>query len=152
MTGNKDNARPDADLDPAKKPAGGSVKLQVVAIDNAGNKGTGTPDGGDAIFDPNAPAIKLLFPTNAALKELNDKVGGAENTQNPVFTINEATDSILVRYEGGGTLLSVAGTAADEAKVNKDIMVAFMGDNALTDGEVYGSADLCSRPCRSRRR
>ena len=44
-----------------------------------------------------------------------------------MFTINEATDSILVRYDGAGTLLSVAGSAADEEKVNENIRVAFPG-------------------------
>ncbi len=127
------NKRPEAD----SKQGGAAVKLKVVAFDMAGNKGEGTPDGGDAIFDAKAPVVKLGFPTNAALTELDNKIGGAEQTQHPVFSINEATDSILVRYEGGGTILSVAGTAADEAKVNKNIQVKFLGDNALVQGESY---------------
>ncbi len=127
------NDRPEAD----SKQGGAAVKLKVVAFDLAGNKGEGTPDGGDAIFDAKGPVVTLGFPTNAALTELDNKIGGPEQTQHPVFSINEATDSILVRYEGGGTILSVAGTAADEAKVNKNIQVKFLGDNALVQGESY---------------
>ena len=57
--------------------------------------------------------------------------------QNPVFSINEVTDSILeVRYEGGGAVLSVAGTAADEAKVNQNIQVNFLGDQGALSGRV----------------
>ncbi len=129
----KDNKRPEAD---SKQP-GAAVKLQVVSMDLAGNKGTGTPDGGDAIFDAKAPVITIGFPTAKALEELDGKIGGAEQTQHPVFSINEATDSILVRYEGSGAVLSVAGTAADEAMVNKNIQVMFLGDNALRQGESY---------------
>lgn len=129
----KDNKRPDAD---SKQP-GAAVKLQVVAMDLAGNKGTGTPNGGDAIFDAKAPKITIGFPTSKALEELDGKIGGAEQTQHPVFSINEATDSILVSYEGGGAVLSVAGTVADEAKVNKNIRVKFLGNNALQQGETY---------------
>ena len=127
------NDRPEVD----SEQGGAAVKLQVVSIDLAGNKGTGTPDGGDAIFDAKDPNITLGFPTNEALKELDNKIGGAEQTQHPVFSIDEATDSIMVRYEGGGGILSVVGTDADEAKVNANIQVKFLGDNALTQGESY---------------
>ena len=131
----KDNKRPDGD----SAQGGGAVKLKVVAFDLAGNKTDGTPDGGDAIFDAKLPTVKIGFPINAALTELDNKIGGAEQTQHPVFSIDEATDSILVRYEGGGAIKSVAGTDADEAedKVNKNIQVKFLGDNALAQGESY---------------
>ena len=129
----KENKRPEED----SAQGGAAVKLQVVSFDLAGNKGTGTPDGGDAIFDAKDPNVTIGFPTNAALTELDNKIGGAEQTQHPVFSIDEATDSILVRYEGGGAVLSVAGTAADEGKVDKNIQVKFLGDNALTQSESY---------------
>ena len=131
--GEPQNDRPEAD----SKQGGGAVKLKVVAYDLAGNKTDGTPDGGDAIFDAKLPTVKIGFPINAALTELDNKIGGAEQTQHPVFSINEATDSILVRYEGGGAIKSVPGTDADEAKVNKNIQVKFLGDDALAQGESY---------------
>ena len=131
--GEPENKRPDAD----SKQGGAAVKLKVVAIDLAGNTTDGTPDGGDAIFDGKPPVITLGFPINAALKELDNKIGGPEQTQNPVFSINEVTDSILVRYEGGGAVLSVAGTADDEGKVDKNIQVKFVEPNDLAQGESY---------------
>ena len=131
--GEPENKRPDAD----SEQGGAAVKLKVVAIDLAGNTTDGTPDGGDAIFDGKPPVITLGFPTNAALKELDNKIGGPEQTQNPVFSINEVTDSILVRYEGGGAVLSVAGTADDEGKVDKNIQVKFVSPNDLAQGESY---------------
>ena len=81
--------------------------------------------------------ISKLFPNNADLEDYDNKIGGPENTQNPVFRLNEAVDSILVRYEGGGNILEVAGTDAQNATVNKNIRVSFMGDQALQDGEIY---------------
>ena len=114
-----------------------SAKLTVAVMDQSGNTGKATPDGGDPIFDNKVPKISKLFPNNADLEDYGDKIGGAENTQNPVFRLNEKVDSILVRYEGGGNILDVAGTDAQNATVNKNIRVSFMGDNALSDGEIY---------------
>ena len=81
--------------------------------------------------------IDKLFPNNTDLEDYDDKIGGAEGTQNPVFRINEKVDSILVRYQGGETILDVVGTDAQNSTVNKNIRVRFMGDDALTDGEIY---------------
>ena len=78
-----------------------------------------------------------MFPNNADLEDYGDKIGGPENTQNPVFRLNEKVDSILVRYVGNGGRLDMVGTSAQNATVNKNIRVSFMGDKALTDGEVY---------------
>ncbi len=114
---------------------GSNVALQVVAKDLVGNKGTGTPDG-QAIFDSKAPGIIDLFPNNDALADYDNKIGGSEQTQHPVFQINEKADSILVRFEGDRRL-SVAGTAAQLSMVNENIRVSFIGDNALVDGETY---------------
>ena len=129
-----DNKRPEDD----SAQGGGEVDLVVVAIDSAGNEGPGTPSGGNAVFDAKAPKIDRLFPNTAALGE-NQKVGGAEGTQNPVFRINEAADSISVRYSGGGSYLEVTrgGSHADLSKVNENIKIAFTGDNALEEGETY---------------
>ena len=115
---------------------GSEVDLKVVIKDAAGNKGTGTPDG-QAVFDTKAPTISKLFPNTGALPD--NKIGGAEQTQNPVFRIDEVTDSILVRYESGaGDLLSVIGTAGDLLiGAGENIRISFSGDNALADGETY---------------
>ena len=114
-----------------------TAKLTVVASDVSGNVGKGTPKGGDPIFDNKVPAISKLFPNNADLEAYGDKIGGPENTQNPVFRLNEKVDSILVRYVGNGGNLDVVGTSAQNNTVNNNIRVSFTGDDALTDGEIY---------------
>ena len=114
---------------------GSEVDLKVVIKDGAGNAGTGTPDG-QAVFDTKAPTISKLFPNTDALPD--NKIGGPEQTQNPVFRVDEVTDSILVRYESaGGDLLSVIGTAGDLLKVGENIRIPFLDDNALAGGETY---------------
>ena len=136
------NPEPDEDGDATNKhPAddaavgGSDVALQVVVKDLVGNKGTGTPDG-QAIFDSKAPGVMDLFPNNDALADYGDKIGGPEQTQHPVFSINEEADSILVRFEGDRRL-SVAGTVAQLSLLNKNIRVSFIDDDALVDGESY---------------
>ena len=114
-----------------------TAKVTVAVTDMSGNVGKASPDGGDPIFDNKAAVISKLFPNNDDLEDYGDKIGGAENTQNPVFRLNEKVDSILVRYEGGGNILDVVGTDAQNATVNQNIRVSFMGDNALSDGEIY---------------
>ena len=114
-----------------------TAKLTVVVTDNSGNIGKATPSGGDPIFDNKAAAISKLFPNTADLEPYDNKIGGPEGTQHPVFRLNEAVDSILVRYEGGGGSLDVVGTDAQNATVNNNIRVSFMGDDALQDGEIY---------------
>ncbi len=114
-----------------------TAKLTVVVTDNSGNIGKATPSGGDPIFDNKAAAISKLFPNTADLEPYDNKIGGPEGTQHPVFRLNEAVDSILVRYEGGGGSLDVVGTDAQNATVNNNIRVRFMGDDALQDGEIY---------------
>ena len=81
--------------------------------------------------------LSRLFPNTADLEPYDLKIGGPEGTQHPVFRLNEAVDSILARYEGGGDILEVAGTDAQNSTVNNNIRIRFMGDNALQDGEVY---------------
>ena len=136
------NPEPDEDGDATNKhPAddaavgGSDVALQVVVKDLVGNKGTGTPDG-QAIFDSKAPGVMDLFPNNDALADYDNKIGGPEQTQNPVFSINEEADSILVRFEGDRRL-SVAGTVAQLSLVNENIRISFIDDDALVDGESY---------------
>ncbi len=114
---------------------GSDVALQVVVKDLVGNKGTGTPDG-QAIFDSKAPGVMDLFPNNDALADYDNKIGGPEQTQHPIFSITEKADSILVRFEGDRRL-SVAGTVAQLSQVNENIRISFLGDDALVDGESY---------------
>ena len=78
-------------------------------------------------FSPSADALE------------NNKIGGPEGTQHPVFRVNETVDSILVRYEGGDGVLDVGigGADATSNAVNKNIRVKFLGDNALQEGETY---------------
>ncbi len=114
-----------------------TAKLTVAAYDESGNLGKATPDGGDPIFD-NLPAkLTKLFPNTDDLEPYDNKIGGPEGTQHPVFRLNEAVDSILARYEGGGNILEVAGTDAQNKIVDNNIRVRFMGDNELQDGEIY---------------
>ena len=136
------NPEPDDDNEPTNKhPAddadvgGSEVALKVVVQDLAKNKGTGTPDG-QAIFDSKAPGVIDLFPNNDALADYDNKIGGPEQTQNPIFSINEEADSILVRFEGS-TPRSVAGTPDQLSMVNENIRISFIGDDALADGESY---------------
>ena len=134
-TNPKNNKHPVAD----SKQGGKAVKLQVVVKDRIGNTGVGTPDGGDAIFDAKPPVVTVVFPTNAALEgdeALGNKIGGDDRTQDPLFKVNEATDSILVRYVSSERTLDVA-VAGGSSKVNENISVQFLGDQALVDGETY---------------
>ena len=131
----KNNKHPVAD----SKQGGKAVKLKVVAKDRIGNVGVGTPDGGDAIFDAKAPVVTIVFPTNKALEgdaALGNKIGGDDRTQDPLFKVNEATDSILVRYVSSERTLDVA-VAGGSSKVNQNIQVQFMGDDALVADEAY---------------
>ena len=136
------NPEPDEDQDPTNDhPAtdaavgGSEVALKVVVQDRAKNKGTGTPDG-QAIFDAKAPGVINLFPNTDALADYDNKIGGPEQTQNPVFSINEEVDSILVRFEGSSRR-SVAGTVDQLSMVDKNIRISFTGEDALADGESY---------------
>ncbi|MDE2798726.1 MAG: T9SS type A sorting domain-containing protein [Gemmatimonadota bacterium] len=114
-----------------------TAKVTVAATDMSGNTAKATPDGGDPIFD-NLPAkLTKLFPNTTDLEPYDLKIGGSEGTQNPVFRLNEAVDSILARYEGGGDILEVVGTDAQNSTVDNNIRIKFMGDNALRDGELY---------------
>ena len=114
-----------------------TAKVTVAVTDMSGNTGKASPDGGDPIFDNKAAVISKLFPNTTDLEPYDQKIGGPEGTQHPVFRLNEAVDSILVRYEGGGDLLEVAGTDAQESVVGNNIRVKFLGDNGLQDGEIY---------------
>ncbi len=119
------------------KQGGKAVKLQVVAKDRIGNVGKATPDGGDAIFDATAPVVTIIYPTNAILEEdaaLGNKIGGDDRTQDPIFSVNEATDSILVRYTSSERTLDVAVL---DRKVNENMIVQFLGDQELVEGEAY---------------
>ena len=116
---------------------GAAVKLQVVAKDRVGNEGVGTPDGGDATFDAKAPEVEIIFPTNDALEEaLGNKIGGVDRTQDPIFRVNEATDSILVRYVSNERTLDVV-LADGSSKKDQNIVVSFLGDEELVEGEAY---------------
>ena len=129
----KNNKHPEAD----SKQGGKAVKLQVVAEDRIGNVGKGTPDGGDAIFDAKEPVVKIIFPINVILEKdavLGNKIGGADRTQDPIFSVNEATDSILVRYTSSERTLDVVVL---DRKVNENMIVQFLGDQALVEGEAY---------------
>ena len=131
----KNNKRPEVD----SKQGGKAVKLKVVAKDRIGNVGVGTPAGGDAIFDAKAPVVTIVFPTNKALEgdaALGNKIGGDDRTQDPLFKVNEATDSILVRYVSSERTLDVA-VAGGSSKVNQNIQVQFMGDDSLHADEAY---------------
>ena len=114
-----------------------TAKVTVAATDMSGNTAKATPDGGDPIFDNLAAKLTKLFPNTTDLEPYDLKIGGPEGTQNPVFRLNEAVDSILARYEGGGDILEVVGTDAQNSTVNNNIRIKFMGDNALRDGELY---------------
>ena len=114
-----------------------TAKVTVAVTDQSGNVGKATPSGGDPIFDNKAAALTKLFPNTTDLEPYDNKIGGPEGTQHPVFRLNEAVDSILVRYEGGGGVLDVAGTDAQEKVVGNNIRVQFLGDNALQDDEIY---------------
>ena len=129
----KNNKHPVED----SKQGGASVKLHVVAKDATGNTGVGMPDGGNPTFDAKAPAVEIVFPTNASLGSLDNKIGGDDRTQDPIFKVNEATDSILVRYVSSERTLDVAVLNAADRKVDENIVVQFMGDNALVDSEAY---------------
>lgn len=135
-----DNGKEDrgaASADAAYNKGTKTAKLTVAAIDMSGNTGKATPDGGDPIFDNKAAALTKLFPNTDDLEPYGKKIGGPEGTQHPVFRLNEAVDSILVRYEGDGGILDVAGTDAQESVVGQNIRVKFLGDQALQDGEIY---------------
>ena len=131
----KNNKHPEVD----SKQGGKAVKLKVVAKDRIGNTGVGTPDGGDAIFDAKAPVVTIVFPTNDALEgdeDLGNKIGGTDRTQDPLFKVNEATDSILVRYVSSERTRDFA-FADGSSKVNENITAKFMGDQALVEDEAY---------------
>ena len=118
------------------KQGGKAVKLQAVVKDRVGNTGVGTPDGGDAIFDAVAPEVTIVFPTNDILESLGNKIGGDDNTQDPIFTVNEATDSIVVRYVSSErTVNSILPDGS--SKVDENIQAEFMGDDALVEDEAY---------------
>lgn len=136
-TDNGKNDTGKASADNAYNKGTKTAKLTVAVTDLSGNVGRATPSGGDPIFDNKAAAISKLFPNTADLEPYDNKIGGPEGTQHPVFRLNEAVDSILVRYEGGGGSLDVVGTDAQNATVNNNIRVSFMGDDALQDGEIY---------------
>ena len=131
----KNNKHPEVD----SKQGGKAVKLKVAAKDRIGNVGEGTPNGGDAIFDAKAPVVTIVFPTNKALEgdeALGNKIGGDDRTQDPLFKVNEATDSILVRYVSSERTLDVV-LADGSSKVNENISVQFLGDQALVADEAY---------------
>ena len=112
---------------------GKEVDVTIVTKDRAGNKGMTSFK---AIFDGTPPVINDLFPNNDALKDYGNKIG--DGTQHPIFSINEATDSILVRYAGDSGDHDVAGTAAQKKMVNKNIKVMFTGKNdSLRQDSVY---------------
>ena len=122
--------------------AGKSVNLKIVVKDEVGNLGTASPEegtsgnAGTAIFDNKEPEVSRLFPNTTDLKD--KKVGGPEDTQNPIFRISEAADSILARYDGSEEgFLDVAGLAADKSNVGKNIELLFDGDNVLQEDDVY---------------
>ena len=117
--------------------AGDEVVLKVVVQDLAKNKGTGTPDG-QAIFDAKPPTISNLFPNTTALADHGNQIGGVERTQDPVFSLNEKVDSLVVRYDGDRQLtIRKGGSAADAFEANENIRIQFVDDNKLIDGETY---------------
>ena len=122
--------------------AGKAANLKIGVRDRVGNLATASPKKGDsgnagtAIFDNKAPEVQRLFPNNDDLKDSGNKIGGPEQTQNPVFRITEAVDSMLVRYEGDD-ILDIAGSAAQRSTVDQNIRFSFLGDNALQEGQVY---------------
>ena len=133
-TGDRVNKKPWQD----SAQGGGKVDLTVAAFDLSGNKGEGAPDGGQPTFDAKDPKIEKLFPSNAALEEdYANKIGGSDQTQNPVFRMKEEADSILVRYEGGGGILEVAGTPGQLTTVNANVKFKFLGNQGLNDGDIY---------------
>ena len=84
-----------------------------------------------------APVIDIIFPTNDALEEaLGNKIGGTDRTQDPIFQVNEATDSIVVRYVSSERTLDVV-FAEGSSKVDENIAVQFLGDEELIEGEAY---------------
>ena len=124
---NKKNAVADAGQ------GGKEVDVTIVTKDRAGNKGMTSFK---AIFDGTPPKVENLFPNNDALKDYGNKIG--DGTQHPIFSINEATDSILVRYAGDSGDHDVPGTAAQKKMVNKNIKVMFTGKNdSLRQDSVY---------------
>ena len=131
--GEAQNDRPEVD----SEQGGADVKLQIVAMDRSGNVGKGTPDGGDATFDAKAPEVTVIFPTNDALEAaLGNKIGGIDRTQDPIFQVNEATDSIVVRYVSSERTLDVV-FADGSSKMDENISVQFLDDAALVEGEAY---------------
>ncbi len=113
--------------------------VTVVMFDRAGNKGSASPDGGQPHFDSKNPTVNeaKFFPRADALE--NNKIGGPEGTQHPVFRVDEKVDSILVRYEGGDGVLDVGigGANATSKAPKQNIRVKFLGDQALQEGETY---------------
>ena len=117
--------------------AGDEVTLKVVVQDMAKNKSTGTPDG-QAIFDAKPPTISDLFPNTTALADHGNQIGGVERTQDPVFSLNEKVDSLVVRYDGDRQLtVRKGGSAADALNANENIRIQFVDDDKLIDGETY---------------
>ena len=128
----KANKHPKADAG-----AGGSdVDLTIVVKDMAGNKGSGTPDG-QAILDSKAPKVEGLFPSNEHLEGYDNKIGGPEDTEHPRFSVNEAVDSILVRYQSSFRGLSKVGTDAQLSMAQDGVKIEFVDKDSLRNGETY---------------
>lgn len=118
---------------------GKAVKLMVVARDLSGNSGSASPvagtsgAAGTAIYDNLAPVIQRLFPNNADLAKTKagQKIGGG--SEDPVFRVNEAVDSILVRYQADdGTKIDLG---RNSAPVGQNIRFEFT--DKLVQDEVY---------------
>ena len=119
---------------------GKAAVLQIVAMDSSGNSSVpaspvaGTSGAaGTAIYDNKAPQIQRLFPNNADLgkTKAGQKIGGG--SEDPVFRVNEAVDSILVRYQADdGTKLDIARTSAP---VGQNLRFEFT--DKLQQNEVY---------------
>ena len=137
MSNGKDNKK--APHQEAAHNKGKAVKLMVVARDQSGNSGSASPvagtsgAAGTAIYDNKAPVIQRLFPNNTDLAKTKagQKIGGG--SEDPVFRVNEAVDSILVRYQADD------GTKIDQARTSAPVgqNIRFEFTDMLVPDEVY---------------
>jgi len=124
------------------KAAGKALDLVLTTTDSVGNKATATISG--VTLDQTAPSITQQFPTQSGAPKNSansNKPTINAVTKDPVFRVDEALDSISIRYvevaanPPGIALQGLSPSNNQLSKVNEDIVATV--STALVDGKQY---------------
>ena len=122
-------------------PGGNTLVVSIVVKDEVGNETTEKIEG--AVLDVLPPVFVEVFPTRDAVPENkeDDKPTINPATYRPTLRVNEALDSLVVRYiQIGGSHSLIYGVPRGNSlleKVDEEYTVNFSSEDTLVDGRDY---------------